>query len=428
MIRNKYFIAFVISLFCVAQVSAAEPDKYLDFLKKGIKFRLSEDGKAYTKISFATQFWARQTWLNAPEENNAGTYSSEFDFALRRTRFSMVNNLNDKLWFYTQLGCNNINRSSDKPELYFHDIWGMFRVVPQAMYIGFGLNGWNGISRLSSTSYQKTLTLDNPGFNIPAVNHSDMETRQLGLFFKGTAGAFSYRAAISKPFDYDNVPDDPETNTAYEITSEKLAYKGYVAWHLWEKEYFNTTYVSMTYLGTKKLLNLGLGFDYYPESVLEYTSSDETQVDDRLLLGADVFCELPLAQKRGLTLYSVLYDYDFGANYLRKSGTMNIWENGGNSEYKVGTGLISYTSLGYLFREQFLHLPGRLQVFYAYSYKDFEALPVALTNHDMGVNYYLVGQKLKFGVQYSLRPVLNAAETAVDKHCGTLIFQTQIVI
>lgn len=428
MIRKKLILALAVVLFGAAQVLADEPGHDLSFLKNGIKFRLSEDGKAYTKISFATQFWARQTWLNAPEENEAGTYSSEFDFALRRTRFSMVNNLNDKLWFYTQLGCNNINQSSDKPELYFHDIWGMFRVVPKAMYIGFGLNGWNGISRLSSTSYQKTLTLDNPGFNIPAVNHSDLETRQLGLFFKGTAGAFSYRAAVSKPFDYDNVPDEPEVNTAYEVTSEKLSWKGYVAWHLCEKEYFNTTYLSMTYLGTKKLLNLGVGFDYYPESVLEYNNSYEAQLNDRLLLGADVFCELPFAQKRSVTFYSVLYDYDFGTNYLRKSGTMNIWDNGGNSEYKVGTGLISYTTLGYLFREQFLHLPGRLQLFYAYSYKDFEGLPVALTNHDMGVNYYLVGQKLKLGLQYSSRPVLNAAETAVDKHRGTLIFQTQIVI
>nr|WP_321353868.1 hypothetical protein [uncultured Draconibacterium sp.] len=428
MILNKFFKISILSIFCVAQLSAAEPDKHLDLLKKGIKLNLSEDGKSYTKFSFATQFWGRQTWLNHPEETVAGSYNSEFDFALRRTRFSMVNNLNDKLVFYTQLGCNNIHKASDKPQLYLHDVWAMFQLVPKSMYLGFGLNGWNGISRLSNTSYQKTLTLDNPGFNIPTVNHSDLETRQLGFFLKGTTGAFSYRAALSKPFDYDRVPDSPEENTAYEISSDKLSCKAYVAWHLWEKEYFTTPYVSMTYLGKKKILNVGLGFDYYPESVLSYTPEETAQIDNRMLLGVDVFCELPFAQNQSITFYSVLYHYDFGNNYLRSSGTMNIWENGGNSEYKVGTGLISYSTLGYLFKEEFMHLPGRLQLFYAYSFKDFEGLPVHLENQDMGVNYYMAGQKLKFGLQYSSRPVLNATETDIEKHCGTLIFQTQIVI
>ena len=425
---KKYLKTCVLFVFVVSQLSAAEPDKHLDFLKKGIKFNLSEEGNSYTKFSFATQFWGRQTWLNQAEETFAGASNSEFDFALRRTRFSMVNNLNDKLVFYTQLGCNNIHKNSDKPQLYFHDVWAMFQLIPKSMYLGFGLNGWNGISRLSNTSYQKTLTLDNPGFNIPAVNHSDLETRQLGIFLKGTVGAFSYRAVLSKPFDYERIPENAKENTAYEISSDKLSYKGYVAWHLWEKEYFTTPYVSMTYLGKKKILNVGMGFDYYPESVLNYTAEEIVQIDNRLLLGTDVFCELPFAQNRSVTFYSVLYSYDFGNNYLRNSGTMNIWENGGNSEYKVGTGLISYSTLGYLFKDEFLHLPGRLQLFYAYAFKDFEGLPVTLNNQDMGVNYYPAGQKLKFSLQYSSRPVLNAAETDIEKHCGTLIFQTQIVI
>jgi hypothetical protein len=416
----------IILLFVCNTIFATEPTNAVDFLKKGIRINLSEDGSAYTKISFATQFWARNTWLNdGTYAQNGDPLSSEFDFALRRTRFSMLNNLNNKIIFYTQLGANNLNRNSGKPNLYFHDVWAMFELAPKACYFGFGVNGWNGISRLTNVSYQKNLTLDNPGVNIPAVNHTDLAVRQLGVFMKGTAGRVSYRAAISKPFSYDG---NETTESAYEISSVKLNYKAYLAYHFLEKEYFTSSYVGMTYLGEKKIFNLGFGFDYYPESIAEQLESGETKVSDRTLLGADIFCELPFAGKQAFTLYSVLYDYDFGSNYLREYGTMNIWDGSGNAEYKAGTGLISCSMLGYLFKNDFLKLPGRLQLFYAFTAKDFDALSQTIFNHDMGANYYAAGQKLKFSVQYSLRPATQATNLSNVSSKGTLIFQTQIII
>lgn len=425
-------IKLISLLFCLVistYVFAKNPDKSPELLQKGIKFNLDKDGKSYTKLSFGTQFWMRNTWLNNQQQGASGEYfDSEFDFALRRTRFSMLNNLNDKVVLYTQLGFNNLNKNSDKPDLYFHDVFGLLQIMPKAVYFGFGLHGWNGISRLTNTSYQKTLTLDNPGFNIPTVNHTDIEIRQLGVFVKGTAGRFSYRAALSKPFEYSHIPENITANSSYEISNENLNYKGYVAYHFFDKEYYTTPYVSMTYLGKKKLLNLGMGFDYYPESIIEVDANSNEKIKDRVLLGTDIFCELPFAKKQAVTLYSVFYNYNFGTNYLRQWGTMNIWNGSGNSEYKIGTGNVFYTSLGYLFRENFVKLSGRLQLFYAYSLKDFEALPVNLTNHDMGANYYVAGQKLKFTIQYSTRSIIDEQSTSNKTHRGTLLFQTQIII
>lgn len=423
-------ICLLIVLISNAQtLFAAEPDKFQELIQQGIKLNLSDDGKSYTKFSLGTQFWLRNTWLNDPDLNmNGEYYSSEVDFALRRTRFSMINNLNDKFIFYTQLGFNNLNKNSKKPQLYFHDVWVMFQIIPKAFYVGFGLNGWNGISRLSNTSYQKTLTLDNPGFSIPTVNHTDLETRQLGIFIKGTTNRFSYRAALAKPFSYNGIPENIEQNSAYEISTEKLVYKGYIAYHFWDKEYFTTPYVSMTYLGKKKILNFGMGFDYYPESIVQFKTNSEKQIHNRTLLGADVFCEFPFTNNQTISIYSVLYKYNFGTNYLRKSGTMNIWNGSGNSEYKIGTGLIFYSTLGYLFREDFINLPGRFQIFYAYDFKDFDALPFNLSNHDFGMNYYMAGQKLKFTAQYSMRSVINELNSSTKTHRGTLILQTQIII
>jgi hypothetical protein len=433
--RKQIFIIIVLTLVFSGVAFASSPERTGNLLAKEIKLNLNDDGSVWTKFSFATQFWTRYTELNAESTNKAGDpVSSEIEFALRRTRFIMYNNLNDQIVLYTQLGFNNLNSTSAKPELYFHDVWGMFRVVPKSCYIGFGLSGWNGLSRLSNTSYQKTLTLDNPSVNYPTINRSDLESRQLGIFAKGTIGQLSYRAILAKPFAYNGIPALPKANTGYEYPSEKLEYKGYFAFHFFDKEYFNTPYLDMTYLGTKRICNLGAGFDIYPKSIAQYDDSGNRSLKNRNLFAADFMLELPMKNNQTISLYSVLYNYDFGQNYLRLSGVMNNWSGGtgvegaGNNEYKVGSGTIWYTVAGYLFPQQFLKLPGRVQLFYAFTDKNFEALSTDIVCHDLGANYYVAGQKLKFSLQYSLRPILDQSLAHIATLKPTAVFQVQIVI
>ena len=432
-IRVLFITALLLSLPGVSRAGA--PDKISDLLQTEIKLKLNESGTATTKLSFATQFWGRYTGLNAGSTNKAADpISSETEFALRRTRFIMTNNLDDRVIFYTQLGFNSLNSTSAKPQLFFHDVWGMFRIVPKSFYIGFGLNGWNGLSRLSNTSFMKTLTLDNPGVNYPNINRTDMESRQLGVFAKGTVGRLSYRTALTKPFSYNGVSASPQTGTGYEYPSEKLEYKGYFAWHFLDKEYFTTSYVDMTYFGTKKICNLGAGFDIYPQSIAEYDASGNKILKNRNLFAADFMFELPMKNNQTVSVYSAFYSYDFGANFLKSSGVMNNWgggtgiEGAGNNEFKIGTGNILYSTVGYLFPKEFLKLPGRLQVFYAFTDKNFETLHTALFNHDCGANYYMAGQKLKLSFQYSLRPILNQSAEHIASYKPTAIVQIQLVI
>lgn len=432
-IRVLFIIAILLCLPGVGRAGA--PGKISDLLQTEIKLKLNESGTATTKLSFATQFWGRYTGLNAGSTNNAGDpRSSETEFALRRTRFIMTNNLDDRVVFYTQLGFNNLNSTSAKPQLYFHDVWGMFRIVPKSFYIGFGLNGWNGLSRLSNTSFMKTVTLDNPGVNYPNINRTDLEARQLGLFAKGTAGRVSYRTSIVKPFAYNGLPTKFQPGNGYEYPSEKLEYKGYLAYHFLDVEYFTTSYVDMTYFGTKRICNLGAGFDIYPKSIAQYDVAGNKTLKNRNLFAADFMLELPLRKNQTVSLYSVFYKYDFGSNFLKSSGAMNNWgggteiEGAGNNEFKTGTGNVFYSTFGYLFPKEFLKLPGRVQFFYAFTDKNFEALHTTLTNHDCGTNYYVVGQKLKFSFQYSLRPILNQSADHIASYKPTAIFQVQLVI
>lgn len=432
-IRVLFITALLLYLPGVGRAGA--PGKISDLLQTEIKLKLNESGTATTKLLFATQFWGRYTGLNAGSTNKAGDpISSETEFALRRTRFIMTNNLDDRVIFYTQLGFNSLNSTSAKPQLFFHDVWGMFRLVPKSFYIGSGLNGWNGLSRLSNTSFMKTMTLDNPGINYPNINRTDLEGRQLGIFAKGTVGRLSYRTALTKPFSYNGLSSSPKTGTGYEYPSEKLEYKGYMTYHFLDVEYFTTSYVDMTYFGSKKICNLGAGFDIYPRSTAEYDIAGNKTLKNRNLFAADFMLELPMKNNQTISLYSVFYKYDFGSNFLKSSGVMNNWGGGtgiegtGNNEFKIGTGNIFYSTVGYLFRKEFLKLPGRLQVFYAFSDKNFKALHTALLNHDCGANYYVAGQKLKFSFQYSLRPILNQSADHITSYKPTAIFQIQLVI
>jgi hypothetical protein len=431
----RVILILVVFLSLSEIVRAVAPVKIENLFKNEIKLKLNENGSAWTKFSFTTQFWGRYTGLNTGSTNKANDpISSETEFAMRRTRFIMTNNLDDRVILYTQLGFNNLNSTSAKPQLFFHDVWGMFRVSPKSCYIGFGLNGWNGLSRLSNTSFMKTMTLDNPGVNYPNINRIDLEGRQLGVFAKGTAGRISYRTSVVKPFMYNGLPTTPQTNTGYEYPSEKLEYKGYFAYHFLEKEYFSTSYVDMTYLGTKKICNIGIGFDIYPQSIAEYDASDNKTLKNRNLFAADFMFELPMKDNRTITLYSVFYSYDFGTNFLKSSGVMNNWSGGtgiegaGNNEFKIGTGSVFYSALGYLFPKEFLKMPGRLQLFYAFTDKNFDALQPVLFNHDCGANYYAAGQKLKFSFQYSLRPILDQSAERIASYKPTVIFQIQLSI
>lgn len=432
----RYILFILITLGILPGACFADtPEKLQDLLKNEVKWKLNEQGNATTKLSLATQFWTRTTQLNDGSTTKTNELiNSETDFALRRTRLILNSNLNDRLIFYTQLGFNNLSAASQKPQIYFHDVWAMFRIIPKSCYVGFGLNGWGGISRLSNTSFQKTLTLDNPGINYPNVNHTDIENRQLGIFTKGTTGRLSYRAALSKPFAYNGLPAKQLQEKGYEYPSERMEYKGYFAFHFLDKEYFNSPYVDMTYLGTKRICNLGAGFDIYPQSIAEFDASGSQKLKNRNLFATDLMLELPIKNNQTVSVYSVWYSYDFGRNYLRLSGVMNNWSGGtkaegaGNNEFKAGTGTIWYSVAGYLFPQQFLRLPGRIQLFYAFTDKRFEALSTNLKNHDLGANYYVAGQKLKFSFQYSLRPILNQELNHTTHHLPTAVLQVQLVI
>ena len=159
------------------------------------------------------------------------------------------------------------------------------------------------------------------------------------------------------------------------------------------------------------------------------------------LFATDVFLDLPVGKKdkkMAITAYSVFYKYDFGPNYLRNIGIMNIGLNDpnfngnrtlagpGNAQPTIGTGNIWYTQAGFLLPNKAEKPIMRIQPFGAYTYKNFEALDLPSSQFDLGINFLLDGQNAKISTQYSTRPVYTTTATKIGNKSEFLV-QLQII-
>ena len=176
-------------------------------------------------------------------------------------------------------------------------------------------------------------------------------------------------------------------------------------------------YAVGTYLGTKKIFNVGAGFHYNNDGMWYQTASSDTSYADIALFSADVFLDLPLNEekKTALTAYLAYYNYDVGPNNVRNIGILNPSDGStinsslrGNAYPVLGTGQIVYSQLGYLlpdFSEKV-----RVQPYAASSYSMFEGVQdsngdeVPVSVFDVGANFYIDGHNSKLTLNYRSRP------------------------
>lgn len=426
-----------VSLITMFYVAAQENEHAV--LSKGIKYRLNENSAI--SFHFGTQVWTRYM------QTNPGTYDVDganidqlFDIGLRRTRFSMYGGfLDDKFIVYTQLGMNSQTYSSNtKPQMFFHDVWSAYKFFEGKLFTGFGLHGWAGVSRLGSVSYSKNIMLDHPGFALPTLGKTDQAGRQVGVFIKGNLAKINYHFSIDKPFLRDE-RDMIALHESHYYPSSNNGYKGYLFYSFLDEEQFRSSYLHFSYLGKKKVLNVGAGFNYHRNALASMHSLDDTTLHDEKLFGLDVFFDYPSSNNAVFTLYAASYIYDYGPNHVRTYGPMNplkqgqLTQGGGNSHYNVGTGNIIYGITGYVLPSALQPFKGRLQPVVAVHYKDFEALKEASFQFDAGLNYYISGHNAKLTLQYSTWPVYSGtpgfqSDATVEDVKSSLTFQVQMYL
>lgn len=458
---NRYFLfkspqlililgASLLSLNLVAQAPLAETPK-VDHSYKPLTLKLSDDGNKYIRFIIWNQMWARYTQNNPGTKDFDGNASgSSIDIGARRLRFLAYAQISPRFLILTHWGINNqtfLNGGANgldgkKPQLFIHDAWNEYAVVPNKFHVGMGLHYWNGPTRMASTSTLNFMTLDAPVNNWTSIEQGDQFARKFGFYAKGQVGLLDYRISINKPFanGVALASITPTATSATLIKTNTWETEGYFQVMLKEKENNKLPFTVGSYLGGKEVLNIGLGHYFQPDAV---ALGNGTTVEKKAIfhLAADVYYEKPLNKEKGtyFHLYSSLTNLNYGPNYTRSVGIMNInpsasstdsYAGGGNAQILLGTGQLWYTQFGYGMPKQSW---GQLMPYATYTLKNFEGLKGITNQFDLGLNYFVNGHNAKFTLQYSMRPVINGDATSADFKkqtgmAGELILQSHFFL
>jgi hypothetical protein len=429
--------------------------------------KLSSNGERYVRFILWGQIWARAL------ENNPGTLGVDgqpvnwtTDLGIRRARMLAYASVSPRLLIMVHFGINNqtfmgggvpgggdsgnagllpINpnvpgfvdlRSGKKPQLFMHDVWNEFKVTPE-LYIGMGLHYWNGVSRLSNAGTLNLLTLDAPIFNWGNIELTDQFARQFGFYAKGQVKNWDYRVALNKPFSVGNggtFDSELRRPVAFNDQNDNWATQGYISYQFWDHENNKLPFFTGSYLGNKKVFNVGGGWHHHPDATTSLNQAGQKNWHDISLLAIDIFMDLPLHTSRGksaVTLYGVAYKYDFGPNYLRNIGIMNTGlgpgstQNGpGNNQPMIGTGNIYYFQGGYLLPRDILK--GDFQPYGTMTLTDFEFFNQKSFQYALGLNYLISDHHAKLSLEYRRRPYFE--DFIRTGGVGEFVLQTHIML
>ncbi|MBL8940975.1 MAG: hypothetical protein JNM69_40905, partial [Archangium sp.] len=306
-------------------------------------------------------------------------------------------------------GINNQTfNNARKPGFFVHEAVVQFEAVKDALFVGAGLHYQNGISRMSSASTLNFLMMDAPIVNWPTIDGTDQFARNLGLYAKGQLNRLDYRIALNHPL---SVVGEPAAGSiGFNPHANTLEGQFYVAMQFLDKESNVLPYTVGTYLGSKRVFNVGAGAQFQPQAMLAMSSDGMTKTPYNLLItGVDAFVDLPIDGAGALTAYAVWYHQDFGPNYLRNVGVMNVGaggvslNGGGNAAPLIGTGEHFFAEAGWLLPWQ----PGglRLQPSVGVQTSLFQAYATPAVITDLGFNLYVFGHHGKVTLNWKNRPI-----------------------
>jgi len=397
-------------------------DKPKDYKLPEIKKTLNEDGSHFIKAGMVAQFWGRYN------ENNNGTTVDGYlqkntsDLAIRRLRFNVFGQLTDRIAFHVQFGQNNFSYlSKQQTGSFFHDALGEYK-VSQKGYItmGAGLTGYSGLLRYAAPSVGSILSLDAPLYQQVTNGINDQFLRKFSVYAKGQIYGLDYRIVLTKPMSASNslvsFPALNSNQSVFSLKPPKWQQQAYLNYQFFDKESNALGYETGTYLGKKKILNIGAGVIHQQDAMWMLKNGTDTVSSDMILYGIDLFTEIPLSERHNaFTVYVAWSDYQMGTNFIRNLGVMNpandaiagkSLSGGGNAIPLIGTGQTLYTQLGYKFKDNLLPENGTLQVYANMQNSTYQYLQQKMIMYEAGINWLIHGThgaKLTLGMQN--RPV-----------------------
>jgi len=415
--------------------------------KDGLKLYLNSDSTHFLKATLVSQVWLRYNQNNPGSTVFNNLEKNTFDIGLRRTRIQMFGLISDRVFVYTQFGQNNFNYlSTRKVGAFFHDVVGEYAISPKHLWLGAGLTGWSGLSRYASPSVGTILSLDAPLFEQATNDATDQFLRKLSMYGKGKLGKLDYRVALSKPMAIENSTlynSKITENSDFARTLPHLQSQGYFMYQFYDQESNQMPYAVGTYLGKKRVLNLGAGFIYQKDAMSHLVNITDSVTTALKMFAVDVFYDVPLNKGKGtaITAYAGYFNMDFGKGYVRNLGPMSPTNgvkagmgsfNGTGSAYPIiGTGKTLYAQVGYLLPNKVLGKYGKLQPYTAFTYSGFDRLNDPVKVVDVGCNWLMNGHGSKLSFNYQNRPIfgVKAPNSIIEiDRKGCFILQYQISI
>ncbi len=417
--------------------------------KGGLFTYLSPDSSSFIRFNMVAQSWLRYN------QNNPGSIITDTqvlpasgqvqntttDFGIRRIRLLMSGQISPRVSFFVQFGQNSWNNlSARKLGSFFHDVTADYAVVKKKLSIGFGLNGWDGPGRYANSSVTSILGLDPPLFQETTNDINDQFVRNLGLYAKGKLGKLDYRIAVNKPLSLQGASTAPAalgTASSFSYQQPKWQTQGYFMYQFKDQESNFMPSTVGSYLGKKKVFNIGAGFKYQNQAMWNKTAAKDTVYHPMALFAVDIFYDAPLSSKgNSITAYGGFFHYDFGAGYLRLENPMNVTNaikaglgtigGTGNGYPGIGNGNTLYEQLAYKFKDNLLGEQGTLQPYFETQYSVYDALKDPMINYNMGVNWLIHGNNSKFTFNYESRPIFNSATEKVQGRRGCFVLQYQV--
>lgn len=433
----KQALFLLITLACSMQLFAqTKPDREL-------KMNLNDDGSHYLKTTFTAQVWMRYNESNPGTTLNGFAKPQTYDIGLRRVRAQVFGKITDRVFLYTQVGINNFDYNSPrKPGIFFHDVVTEYYVTPRALQIGAGLTAWTGFMRYSSPAVASILSYDAPLYQQSTNDVNDQFLRKLSIYAKGKVGKLDYRFILSNPMLIDpsiTAVKPISINSDFSYKPPHLQSSGYVIYEFLDEESNLTPYMTGTYLGKKKVFNIGAGFQYQSNAMWHYNNevTKDTIMQNMVNFGADVFYDHPIGDKgAAVTAYVAASHTDYGKNYIRNNGAMNPAPaggtsfNGGGSAFPMyGTGTVLFGQLGYLLPKSLLgEKNGQLQPYADLTVSRYDRLKDDMIMWDAGVNWLIEGHRSKVSLNYQNRPVFSNTDLKELSRKGMVVLQFQLAI
>ncbi|NNF74559.1 MAG: hypothetical protein HKN00_05200 [Flavobacteriaceae bacterium] len=386
----------------------------------GFKFQLNEDGSKYLRVISWVQGQAQYNFDETFDAN--GNENSNLNFSLRRARILMYSQIDKNFLILTHFGLNSLNSNSMSPtgqgdgsQIFFHGAWAQYN-LGENHSIGGGLHYFNGISRLNNHSTLNMMTLDNHRQAWATLGLSDQFGRHVGIFAKGKFDRLQYRVAVNEASASSLDERTPDAGGAAVYNGRALlgskkagrTYGGYFDYQIFDQESNLLPYKVGTYLGEKKIFNIGAGFFMHPNGAVVDNgniSDPNLKGEDVFIYAVDAFYDAPLGEDgSAVSAYAIYQVADYGKDYL----------------YSVyGTGNLLCAHLGYVFKGDLAKT--RYQPYVSYGSHSYDAVDDNMKALGIGFNAYLSGHHSKLTLEYR-------NEVFGDVKTNTLTLQAMIYL